>query len=574
MNIRRVAMVLLIGITTVAALLWLLGRSGPTVAAKAVQLGLTVPDIGAAEGSIDSEQHLSGSGYDLGTDQLAVALTLVKYAEPDPVSSGARLTYTIRVTNTGNSDLHSIITDILPTHILLGETSGGTLILPGGVLTWTPVLTQPAGVWAQQVVVTPEMGYAGPLTNVVKVSAEEGATGIYTRTVSVEEPITGFSAENDSPTPLGQATSLTATITAGSNAAYMWAFGDGTTGSGATVTHIYPAVDDYTAVVTASNAVNVVEATTAVKIIGIIYLPLVMNNWPRIPESPVLNPIGNADQDNYYTVSWQKASFATNYTLEEAANASFSGAKVAYQGAGLSWTVPQPGQMPGTYYYRVKARNACGDSRWSNVQSVSVAMPYDLIVNGGFETGPPAPPWVQSSTVGEIIDHLGARTGNWGIYMGGIVNAVDQIYQRVTIPAGAPAPQLSYWRLIRSSDSIDTPHDEMRCVIWDTSGNSLAFCGMLSNVDQSQNWIRQKYNMSAFRGQTVDVGFKAFNDSLYHTQFFIDDVSLATGYTTNAQPIEMEFASPNSQWHFTESLKPAQRGGLSRQPSRVEPRRK
>ena len=47
---------------------------------------------------------------------------------------------------------------------------------------WTPTITAPGGVWEGTVVVTVEMGYAGPLTNVVQVTSEEGASGTYTET--------------------------------------------------------------------------------------------------------------------------------------------------------------------------------------------------------------------------------------------------------------------------------------------------------------------------------------------------------------------------------------------------------
>jgi len=104
----------------------------------------------------------------------------------------------------------------------------------------------------------------------------------------------------------------------------------------------------------------------------LVYLPLVMKRWPPIPYTPVLNPIDNTDQDGYYAVTWQKADLATTYILEEATNASFSGAQVVYQGDALSWSVPSPGKMPGTYYYRVKARNTWADSPWSNVQQVVI----------------------------------------------------------------------------------------------------------------------------------------------------------------------------------------------------------
>jgi uncharacterized repeat protein (TIGR01451 family) len=90
----------------------------------------------------------------------------------------------------------------------------------------------------------------------------------YITATSADEAILGLSAANDSPTALGQPTTLTATVTAGSNVSYAWAFGDGQTGDGAVVTHTYPAAGDYTAVVTAGNSVGWITATTSVTITG------------------------------------------------------------------------------------------------------------------------------------------------------------------------------------------------------------------------------------------------------------------------------------------------------------------
>jgi hypothetical protein len=106
-----------------------------------------------------------------------------------------------------------------------------------------------------------------------------------TTTVTVEEVIAGLSAINDSPTELGQTTTLTATVTAGSNVTYSWAFGDGETGSGAEVTHTYPDIGIYMAVVTVSNSVSTITATTHISITitpsgpaVYIYLPMVLRN--------------------------------------------------------------------------------------------------------------------------------------------------------------------------------------------------------------------------------------------------------------------------------------------------------
>jgi len=75
----------------------------------------------------------------------------------------------------------------------------------------------------------------------------------------VDVPITGLRAAS-SPTTLGTATFFTATIGDGTNATYVWDFGDGDTGSGATVTHIYVALGAYTATVTATNGAGSVSA--------------------------------------------------------------------------------------------------------------------------------------------------------------------------------------------------------------------------------------------------------------------------------------------------------------------------
>ncbi|MBN1661900.1 MAG: VCBS repeat-containing protein [Anaerolineae bacterium] len=88
-----------------------------------------------------------------------------------------------------------------------------------------------------------------------------------TTTVTITDiPITELGAINDSPTQLGDTTALTASITSGSNVSYSWALGDGATANGALVTRVYPVPGSYTAIVTASNNVSLITATTVVTI--------------------------------------------------------------------------------------------------------------------------------------------------------------------------------------------------------------------------------------------------------------------------------------------------------------------
>jgi thermitase len=127
---------------------------------------------------LDGDLRPVGAGYDVGADEFPAALSVTQQANPNPVQAGTQLTYTIRVTNTGDLDLHATIIDTLPDHVM-----------PAVVHTWTPTLAASGGIWTGTVAVTVEMGYAGPLVNVVQVATAEGAMGKDTYIVVVAEKL-------------------------------------------------------------------------------------------------------------------------------------------------------------------------------------------------------------------------------------------------------------------------------------------------------------------------------------------------------------------------------------------------
>ena len=106
-----------------------------------------------------------------------------------------------------------------------------------------------------------------------------------TTTVTVTDvAITDLIVTTDSPTELGQSTTLTASIATGSNVRYTWDFGDGditTTQaiSPATVlTHAYAQQGSYTVVVTATNSTNTVTTSDTVTITDVPITGLTLTN--------------------------------------------------------------------------------------------------------------------------------------------------------------------------------------------------------------------------------------------------------------------------------------------------------
>jgi PKD repeat protein len=202
----------------------------------------------------DGDPRFLGAAVDIGADEVMASLTARQSYGQEYVPPGTSLTITLSITNTGTVVQHPVVTDTLPEHVS-----------PAGLLTWALPALNPGEAWSHPVSMTVDLGYVGPFTNTL-ITTGEASSFSNSQVLWSVEPVSGLAVINDSPTPLGDTSVLTASLAGGSDASFQWDLGDGTASSGQVVTHTYPAQGIYTATVTATNPLGAVSSASRVTI--------------------------------------------------------------------------------------------------------------------------------------------------------------------------------------------------------------------------------------------------------------------------------------------------------------------
>ena len=106
---------------------------------------------------------------------------------------------------------------------------------------------------------------------VTLVGRNAGSALTVTAPVTVTEPpISGLAASASLTAALGAPTRFTASVASGgANVLFQWRFGDGQTGNGPSVSHIYAAAGVYTALVTATNSAGSASASLSTTILSV-----------------------------------------------------------------------------------------------------------------------------------------------------------------------------------------------------------------------------------------------------------------------------------------------------------------
>jgi uncharacterized membrane protein len=172
------------------------------------------------------------------------------------------------------------------------------------------------------------------------------------------------------------------------------------------------------------------------------------------------------------------------------------------------------------------AANNVGTSATVTV-TVSNSTAQQLLLNPGFESG--SVNWTATpAVIGQNGPSEPAHTGTWNAWMDGYGSThTDTLMQQVTIPSTITSASLSFWLHIDTAETTTTlANDVLRVQIRNSSGTVLATLATFSNLNHNTGYAQQSYDVSAYKGQTIQVFLTATENASLQTSFVVDDFAL------------------------------------------------
>lgn len=212
--------------------------------------------------------------------------------------------------------------------------------------------------------------------------------------------------------------------------------------------------------------------------------------------------------------------------------AGFNPSSIAAPGAGSSTLNINAGSTtpPGTYNISITGSGAGKLHSTSISLTVSAAggSTQQLLGNPSFENGANASPWAATTGVIDSTALQPARTGAWKAWMNGWGSVhTDTLSQTVTIPANATNATLSYWIYIYTAETSPTiVYDKLAVQLRSSSGAVLATLANYSNLSPKFPYAQAAFDLSSYKGQTIQVYLVGTEDQGLQTSFIIDDFSL------------------------------------------------
>jgi hypothetical protein len=196
-----------------------------------------------------------------------------------------------------------------------------------------------------------------------------------------------------------------------------------------------------------------------------------------------------------------------------------------------SWSWNTTTASNASHTLSTKAYDAAGNVGTSSTVTVTVSntTAQQLLGNPGFETGVAAP-WTASSGIIDSGTGEAAHTGSWKAWLDGYGSAhTDTLYQQIAIPSTVTSATLTFWLHIDTAETTTTTvYDTLNVQIRNSSGTVLATLATYSNLSKNTGFAQKSFNLTSYKGQTIQVYLVGAEDSQLQTSFVVDDFALTT----------------------------------------------
>jgi hypothetical protein len=252
--------------------------------------------------------------------------------------------------------------------------------------------------------------------------------------------------------------------------------------------------------------------------------------------------------------------------LPSGATATFSPASIAAPGSGSSTMTINTAATTPAGTYTVTITGTGGSVTHTTTLALTVTPTgggggTEALIDGGFESatasGNSAPGWTGTSSVSGhntiLVGAGNAHTGVANAFFGSANSETDTLTQTFSIPSTSTTASLTFWvNIVTSETTTSTVYDTLKVEIHNSSGTLLATPLTLSNLNAtSSNNTAGVYfkpaaiDLSTYKGQTLQLVFRAATDFTLPTTFRVDDVSVAlTGGTGDTTPPTTSIMAP------------------------------
>lgn len=242
--------------------------------------------------------------------------------------------------------------------------------------------------------------------------------------------------------------------------------------------------------------------------------------------------------------------------LPTGASASFSPTSIAAPGSGSSTMTITVGSTTALGTYNVTVTGTGGGKTHTTSISLTVTTTggggtLQLLGNPGFENGSSSPaPWTASTGIIDNSTGEAAHTGSWKAWLNGYGSAhTDTLSQQVSIPSNTTTATLSFWLHIDTAETTTTTaYDTLSVQLKNTGGTVLATLATYSNLNANTGYRQVSFDVTSYKGQTVQVSLTGTEDSQKQTSFVVDDFALndTTSGTSDTTPPTTSVSAPTN----------------------------